>query len=199
MSEDKIQIVAFSTNEKEQNPNDIINTFLEQQNHAILKKTRIAIAFSTNLETKKSKLSKVMICSILNLERDYSGITDVNCYIVFVDLENEASKEKFDSIISYMKDYCDLSKNIFIFGMINANKKKENNNSKINKKDEIMEVLKNSELNYEFKDLDLSNANEIHNEIMNVLVYCSENVENVVFEKREENFEITKSISCNII
>ena len=137
-----------------------------------------------------------MICSILNLESEYTGITDVNCYLIFIDIENETSKEKFDSILSYMKDYCEVSKKVFIFGMINANKNEENNNSKTNIKDEIMTTLKNSELNYEFKDLDLSNKKEIFNEIMNVLVYSSKNNVSV---KIEEEFEKGQSGSCNII
>ena len=37
--EEKIQIVAFSTNDNNnQTPNDIINKFLENNNHQILKK-----------------------------------------------------------------------------------------------------------------------------------------------------------------
>lgn len=196
MSDDKIQIVAFSTNDTDKNPNHIINTFLEQQNHVILKKTRNTIAFSTTLEgSSKSKTSRIMICSILNLEREYTGITDVNCYLVFIDLENEASKEKFDSILSYMKDYCEITKKIFVFGMINVNKNEENENSK-NYKDEIMTTLKNSELTYEYKDLDLSNTKEIFNEIMNVLVYSSKNA---ISGKIEEDLEKGQSGSCNII
>ena len=36
--DEKIQIVAFSTNDSAQTPNDIINIFLGHQNHQILKK-----------------------------------------------------------------------------------------------------------------------------------------------------------------
>ena len=36
--EEKIQIVAFSTNDTHQTPNDVINMFLENNNHLILKK-----------------------------------------------------------------------------------------------------------------------------------------------------------------
>ena len=119
-SEEKIQIVAFSTNETQQTPNDIINIFLEQQNHLILKKSRHAIAFSTQL-TDSSKSIKIMICSVLNLTREYTGITDVNCYLLFIDLEKEDSKEKFDLILNYAKDYCELTKKLYVLGMVSGN------------------------------------------------------------------------------
>ena len=101
--DEKIQIVAFSTNDNIQTPNDIINIFLEYNNHLILKKSRHAIAFSTNL-ANSSKTTKIMVCSVLNLAKEYTGITDVNCYILFIDLENADSKEKLDSILNYAKD-----------------------------------------------------------------------------------------------
>ena len=88
--EEKIQI---STNDTYQTPNDVINMFLENNNHLILKKSRHAIAFSTEL-VDSSKSTKIMVCSVLNLTREYTGITDVNCYILFIDLEKEDSKEK---------------------------------------------------------------------------------------------------------
>ena len=71
--EDKIQIVAFSTNDSNQTPNDIINIYLEQNKHSILKKSRHAIAFTTAL-SNTSKISKIMVCSVLNLTREYTGI-----------------------------------------------------------------------------------------------------------------------------
>ena len=82
--DDKIQIVAFYTNDTAQTPNDIINIFLGQQNHKILKKSKFAIAFETTLKNQ-SKETRIMICSVLNLTKEYSGITDVNCYLLFVD------------------------------------------------------------------------------------------------------------------
>ena len=195
MSEEKIQIVAFSTNETYQNPNDIINTFLEQQNHIILKKTRSAIAFSTQLNNSQ-KNTKIMICSVLNLGKEYTGITDVNCYIIFIDLEKEISKEKFESIISYVKDYCDLAKKIFIFGMINTNKDEENtSNEKYINKDDITKLLENTDIIYEYKELDLSKTKDIYDEIINILVYSSKHsISSDTIEETEKD----QSGSCKI-
>ena len=183
MSEEKIQIVVFSTFDSYKNPNDIINIFLEQQNHIILKKTKNAIAFSTQLNNSQ-KNTKIMICSVLNLGREYIGITDVNCYIIFIDLEKEISKEKFDSIISYVKDYCDLTKKMFIFGMINTNVEEGNKKEQFINKDEITKILEKSDIIYKYKELDLSNTKDIYDAIINILVYSSKNsISNDIIEE----------------
>ena len=107
--EQKIQIVAFSTNESNQTPNDILQILLDQYSHTIIKKSRHAIALTLVLPDSINS-TKIMMCSVLNLTREYTGITDVNCYFIFIDLQNDNSKENFDLIISYLKDYCDLNK-----------------------------------------------------------------------------------------
>ena len=85
-SNNKIQIVAFSTNDKEGTPNEIITTFLSFYSHKMIKKSKTVLAF--NIEFPDSNIeTKIMICSILNLTKDYSGITDVNCYVLVVHLE----------------------------------------------------------------------------------------------------------------
>ena len=164
--EDKIQIVAFSTNDKQQTPNDVINIFLENNNHIIIKKNRNAIAFSTHL-ANSSKSSKIMICSILNLTREYTGISDVNCYILFIDLEKEDSKDKFESIINYSKDYCELTKKVYVLGMVNGDK------TKIISKDFITKSLDQAQIDYEYKEINLSKAKEVSDIIMEILIYSS--------------------------
>lgn len=173
--EEKIQIVAFSTNDTHQTPNDLINMFLEQHNHLILKKSRHAIAFSTSLNESNNKSTKIMICSVLNLTREYTGITDVNCYILYIDLEKEDSKEKYESIINYAKDYCDLTKKVFVFGMRSGNSEGESNtneNEFINK-NEITKVLENAQLSYSYKEINLSKPEEVSASIMEVLTYST--------------------------
>ena len=166
--EDKIQIVAFSTNDTHQTPNDIINTFLENNNHFILKKSRNAIAFSTTL-TNSSKSIKIMVCSVLNLTREYTGITDVNCYLLFVDLEKEDSAEKLESIINYAKDYCELTKKIYVFGMVSGNEEE----TKHIAKGDITKNLEAAKVAYEYKEINLSKPKDVSEKIMDVLVYCT--------------------------
>ena len=166
--EEKIQIVAFSTNDTHQTPNDVINMFLESNNHLILKKSRHAIAFSTTL-ANSSKSTKIMVCSVLNLTREYTGITDVNCYILFIDLEKEDSKEKFESILNYAKDYCELTKKVYVLGMVSGN---EDETKQITKAD-ITKTLDGFQLTYEYKEINLSKAKDVSDIIMDILVYSS--------------------------
>ena len=166
--EEKIQIVAFSTNDTHQTPNDIINMFLENNNHLILKKSRHAIAFSTTLPDT-SKSTKIMVCSVLNLTREYTGITDVNCYILFIDLEKEDSKEKFESILNYAKDYCELTKKIYVLGMVSGNDEE----TKHITKGDITRTLDSAQVTYEYKEINLSKAKEVSDIIMDILVYSS--------------------------
>ena len=39
-----------------------------------------------------------MRCSALDLSREYNAIKDVNCYLLFVDLENKDSKNQLNLI-----------------------------------------------------------------------------------------------------
>ena len=188
--EEKIQIVAFSTNDKDQTPNDVLNIFIEQNNHLIIKKSRHAIAFSTQI-TDSTKSTKIMICSVLDLTREYTGITDVNCYLLFIDLEKEESKEKFELILNYAKSYCELSKKLFVFGMINGN---EEETKHITKTD-ITNELDPLQIIYEYKEINLSKTKEISDTIMNVLVYSSKHS---IFGEKENEKDARQAGSCNI-
>ena len=123
-TDEKLQIVAFSTNDREGTPNDLINIFLGQQNHKILKKSKDAIAFSTILNNS-SEETRIMICSVLNITKEFTGIKDVNCYLLFIDLEKKDSIEQFNSIIEYAKDNCNLKKKFFVLGMTSGSEEQE--------------------------------------------------------------------------
>ena len=152
---EKIQIVAFSTNESDHNPNDLINIYLENNNHIIIKKTLSATAFTTQLQNT-AKQTKIMICSVLNLSKEYTGITDINCYLLYLDLEKEDSKSKFEIIFNYAKENCDMAKKFFVFGMISENK-----GGKYIKKEDIENYLNESQVNYEYKEINVSDKNSI--------------------------------------
>ena len=113
---EKIQIVAFSSNESDYHPIEMLNSFLDMNNHLILKQTSVAKAFTITLPNS-TKQTKIMICSVLKLDKEYTGIMDVNCYIFFVDLEKE-DIAKFEFILNYIKENCDLDKKIFVIGMM---------------------------------------------------------------------------------
>ena len=167
--DEKIQIVAFSTNDTRQTPNDIINIFLEQHDHSILKINRNTLAFSTILKNSTTPIN-IMICSILNLSRQYTGITEVNCYLLFIDLENEDSADIFESILGYIKDFCESSKKMFVLGMGSGNEE----DSKFISKTKIAQKLNAANINFEYKEINLNKIKEVSELIMDILVYCSE-------------------------
>ena len=187
--DEKIQIVAFSTNDTSQTPNDIINIFLGQQNHKILKKSKFAIAFSTILKNQ-TKETRIMICSVLNLTKEYSGITDVNCYLLFVDLEKKDSIEKVQAIINYAKDNCKIGKKIFILGMISGNEEEE---VQITKED-VTKIIDEISSNYEYKEINMSKMKEIADIFLEILVYSTKH--SIAEEEEEIDREGAQANSC---
>ena len=114
-NEKTIQIVAFTTNidtSQFSSPYEIIKIFLKYHNHILLKqKIGLALAFKTNLSKSKSD-TQIMICSVLDLSREYNRIKDVNCYLLFIDLENKDSNNQLNLIKEYFIKYCNLSKKL---------------------------------------------------------------------------------------
>jgi len=186
--DEKIQIVAFSTNDSAQTPNDIINIFLGHQNHQILKKSKFAIAFSTTLKNQ-TKETRVMICSVLNLKKEYSGITDVNCYLLFIDLEKKDSIEKMEQIINYAKEYCSPTKKIFALGMISGNEEEQ---VQIDKS-EITKILDDASAKYEYKEINISKMKEIADIILDILDYSSKHS---IFEEESYDKDENQGKSC---
>ena len=186
--DEKLQIVAFSTNDQTQTPNDIINIFLGQINHTIIKKSRHSIAFSTDLKNTTKK-TRIMIVSILNLTREYTGITDVNCCVLFINLEKDDSLEKLEGIINYAKEYCELGKKIYVLGMLSGN---QDEVRCINKSD-ITKILDQIQVNYEYKEINLSKTKEVADVIMEVIDYSSKHASNAALSDERES---TQGRSC---
>ena len=162
--EETIQIVSFSTNNTNCNPNDIFNILLEQYTHTIVKKSRHIITFTLVLPDTV-QTTKIMMCSILNLNREYTGITDVNCYLIFIDLQCENSKDSFDSILSYAQNYCDLNKKIYALGIFN----KENDTKQKISKGDIKKIMDSGKLNYEYIEINLVKKEEVADILLNIL------------------------------
>ena len=54
-TDEKLQTVAFSTNNTTQTPNTTIKIFLSKYTHTIIKENRHVISFSTKLPNQKNK------------------------------------------------------------------------------------------------------------------------------------------------
>ncbi len=192
-SQNTIQIVAFSTitdSTQIASPYEIIKMYLKYHDHVLLKKKDgLAIAFKTTLPNS-SLTTKIMICSALDLSREYNGIKDVNCYLLFVDLENKDSKNQLNLIIEYFLKYCNLLKKLYIIGIYSSYV--ENFKKSIDE-NQIKVMMNEAKINkYNYKELDVEDNNKVSDTIMEILV-ASENIPN----KRKKILG-TNEKKCNI-
>ena len=188
-----IQIVSFSTNvdsSQIQSPYEIIKMFLKYHDHTLLKKKDgLALAFTAKLPNS-SFSTKIMICSALDLSREYNGIKDVNCYILFVDLENKDSKNQLNLIIEYFLKNCNLLKKIYIIGIYSSYV--ENFKKSIEEK-QIKDMMNDAKINkYSYKEIDVEDNNKVSDTILEILVA----VENIPNKKKRIYGDNDKK--CNI-
>ena len=183
-----IQIVAFTTNfdpNQFSSPYEIIKIFLKYHDHILLKqKNGLALAFKTTLP-KSKKETQIMICSVYDLFREYNGIKEVNCYLLFVDLENKDSKNQLDLIIKYFLKYCSLSKKIYIIGIYNSDSE---NIQKYISEQEIKEIFENSNImKIMYKEMNIEDTQKISDYILDIFVA----VENIPTKRKisQENKE----------
>ena len=166
-----IQIVAFCTNinsSQFSSPYEIIKIFLKYHDHILLKqRIGLALAFKTLLP--KSKLdTQIMICSVLDLLREYNGIKNVNCYLLFIDLESKDSKEQLHLIIQYYLKYCNLSRKIYIIGLFNSYV--ENRKKSIDE-EQIKEILTKANINkFVYKEMNIEDQQKISDMISEIFI-----------------------------
>jgi len=177
----KIQIVAFTTNEKTSSPNDIIEKYFSNNTYYLIKRNKNIIAFSTTLPEQK-KQTKIMICTLTNLTIEYEGINDINCYIITIDLQKETSEEKFGQILEYAQAQCDISKKFFVLGVKKGEEDNEENKVKYNVED-IQNKINLYNLNAEYYELNLDNSLEISKIITEIFQYCFNSYETENAEK----------------
>ena len=164
--DEKLQIVAFSTNTTTQTPNTIIKIFLSKYNHTIIKESRHVISFSTKLPNSEDQI-KIMVCSVLKLEKEYTGVKDVNCYIMFINIEEKDSIEKFNEIITYLNKYCDDAKKIFLIGFFH------NADNIVLTMEELTGMLEDNHLQYEYKQINLEKKSEVEKIFLEILDYST--------------------------
>lgn len=189
----KTQIVGFSTNNNNSSPIDIMTFYLNHvKNHSILKKSNHSIVFSSPYPNPKSP-QIIMISAISDLSCDYTGIGDVNCYLLFLELEKEESREQFDLILDYITNNCELNKKFYVIGVI----KGINEDTEINiEKDDVIKVMDDTQFNYEYKEINLEETEEVIKTIQDILIYC---YKHSIYEDKEDNSrEDEKGKSCNI-
>ena len=108
-----------------------------------------------------------MVCSVLKLEKEYTGVKDVNCYIMFVNIEEKDSIERFNDIIAYFIKYCDDAKKIFLIGYFN------NEGNIILTMEELTGMLEDNHLQYEYKQINLEKKYEVEKIFLEMLDYST--------------------------
>lgn len=171
----KIQIVSFTTSENE-SPNELLNMFLSFYSHRMIKKSKTVLAFNIEFPDVNEE-TKIMICSIIDFSKDYPGITDVNCYIIFLYLDKENSLTKLDEILQYMKDNCDETKKIFLIGVLKGP------SPMITQKDIISQMEKFGS-KYEYHLLKVNDAREVADYILQIFMYSRQHSVN---EEKDES------------
>ena len=189
--EKTIQIVAFTTNTDSSqfsSPYEIFKIFLKYHDHILLKQRKgLALAFKISLPQAKTD-AQIMICSVLDLLREYNGIKDVNCYLIFIDLENRESKSQLNLIIQYILKHCNLAKKIYIIGLYNNYL--ENSKKNIDE-NEIKEIMKETKINkYIYKEMNLEDSQKISDFILEIFinVESASNKKKIIKENKEGCF-----------
>lgn len=163
-----IQIVAFSTNDTYQTPNDFINIFLSFQKHKILKKSHHSISFNLTIPNVSYPV-KIMVYTVSKFDRSYSGLCDVNCYMIFINIDESEANKKLDDIITYMQNNCDESKKIFIFAISNN---QSNDNQTGLTKDDIVEKFQSIGKKIEIKVINnLEKTSDICDYFIKIFLY----------------------------
>ena len=179
---DDFQIVAFTTNETSPSPNEIIKIFLDQSAHIITTQSLHAISCEFSFDSNQKK---IMMITLPEINRTYQGISDVSFYFFFVHLESLNVQKKFESICSYIKKYCDLSKKIFIFGIVKDSNELNKKNIGYEKFKKILDEMK---FNYIYNELSMTNKEKIGEILLDIFLSFSpkgENMTNVDSNKNE--------------
>ena len=125
-----------------------------------------------------------MIYSIFNFYEQYKWINDVNCYILFIDLD---IKEHYKLVLEYIKYNCKNKKKLYVLGVFNGNEGK-----KYIYEEEILKILKqlyDFGFTYNYIIINISDEKYISKIIMKILLYCSKHPivsENEIQEKNNK-------------
>ena len=185
-NENTIQIVAFTTNSESSQfflPYDITKRFVKSQDHIFVKqKAGLALAFKLML-SKPNLYTKIMVCSALDLTREYNGIKEVNCYLFFVDLESKDSENQLNLIIKYFLKYCNLSRKIYILGLYSSNI--ENSLKNIDENC-IKKIMESSKINkYKYKEMNIEDNQIISKFLLDIFL----EVEKISITKKKKSEE----------
>lgn len=156
-----IQIAAFSTNDTINTPIDIIDIYLKNNlNHSPPLKTKHTSTFTILPFDNQSDYpnTKISLSFITDLTKDYSQMRLAHCYVVFMDLESEESKDKIERIFNYINRKSVKEPKLYVFGMISNLKE---STSAFTKKDIKEYLALIDDFSYSYENFELASENKM--------------------------------------
>ncbi len=192
-------MVCFTTNNNTFCPLTVMRKFLinsGNNNKPEIKNNNLNFDFQ--LENKKYKISKILIsiCQILNFEGgNFDLCSFADSYLIIIDLEKDRTYEQLDIIISFMNNYCDLEKMVFVMGVYNNAK----NIKKELAEENIIEYLDEKKLTYEYVESNSESSQDLVKTIDFILKEGIKKVENKIIENANNSkFDSESKSKCFI-
>ena len=192
-------MVCFTTNNNTFCPLTVMRKFLinsGNNNKPEIKNNNLNFDFQ--LENKKYKISKILIsiCQILNFEGgNFDLCSFADSYLIIIDLEKDRTYEQLDIIISFMNNYCDLEKMVFVMGVYNNAK----NIKKELAEENIIEYLDEKKLTYEYVESNSESSQDLVKTIDFILKEGIKKVENKIIENSNNSkFDSESKSKCFI-
>ena len=152
----KFKTLSFSTNILNLSPCSVLNTFLSNNLCSNIKNiNKHSIEYDYQIDS--NVLVHTQFSEAYTLNKKYEMSKYADSYIIIIDLESDVSYTNLDSIISYMKDNCNIEKKIFILGIyknvddIDDDLKEEN----------IKDYIDSKKLNYDYLELNIEYKNDL--------------------------------------
>lgn len=192
-------MVCFTTNNNTFCPLTVMRKFLinsGNNNKPEIKNNNLNFDFQ--LENKKYKISKILISihQILNFEGgNFDLCSFADSYLIIIDLEKDRTYEQLDIIISFMNNYCDLEKMVFVMGVYNNAK----NIKKELAEENIIEYLDEKKLTYEYVESNSESSQDLVKTIDFILKEGIKKVENKIIENSNNSkFDSQSKSKCFI-
>ena len=148
--------LSFSTNVSNLSPCSVLNILLSNNLCSNIKNlNKHAVEF--DYQFVSNVLVHTQFSEAYTLNKKYSMSNYADSYIIIIDLESKVSYTNLDSIISYMKENCNIEKKIFILGIY----KNVDDIDEDLKEENIKDFIDSKKLNYDYLELNIESKNDL--------------------------------------
>ena len=193
-------MICFTTNKDRFSPLAIMKKYMENSGYNNMKiEKNNTLNFYYKLENTQYKLNKLLISTheILNFEKGKFDICSfADSFLIIIDLEKDDTYDNLDIIINFMKNVCDLEKNIFVLGLyVDAkNTKKELD------EENIIEYLDDKKLIYEYVESNIDSIKDLIKTIDFIIKEGIKKIEKKIIEMENNSKIDTECESkCNLV